>query len=69
MKCVDGWCSEDESPERVMYDFETVRNIQEYDCEFAPSVREGLRSWNTTVQYWLASNVYRHLPVNSSALK
>ena len=43
----------------VKYDFETIHNIDIYGCELAPTVRAGMKSWNMSVQYWLASNVYR----------
>lgn len=45
----------------VPYSFETVKNIYEYGSEFWPTIREGIRSWNRTVQYWLASFVYKRL--------
>ncbi len=43
------------------YDFETVHNIDEYGAEFVPTMREALKTWNMTVQYWLATIVYRHV--------
>ncbi|CAG0912539.1 unnamed protein product [Notodromas monacha] len=43
------------------YDFETVKNIDAYGSDFAPTVREGMRWWNMTVQYWLAVNIYKGL--------
>ena len=61
--------SEKQAPEGIAYNFETVHNIDEYGCEFAPTVREGMRSWNMTVQYWLASNVYKRLTVKSGPAK
>ena len=36
---------------------------------FATTVQEGMRCWNMTVQYWLARNVYKRLPLRSAPLK
>jgi lysophospholipid acyltransferase 7 len=44
------------------YDFETIHNIDIYGCELAPMTKQGLRSWNMTVQYWLAHYVHRRVP-------
>ncbi|CAL8071525.1 unnamed protein product [Calicophoron daubneyi] len=44
------------------YDFSTIQNISVWSCEFSPTVREGMRSWNKTVQYWLATNFHKRLP-------
>ncbi|VDI37226.1 Hypothetical predicted protein [Mytilus galloprovincialis] len=37
------------------YDYQTVYNLSIYGCELGRTTREGLRSWNMTVQYWLAA--------------
>ncbi|KAK3591316.1 hypothetical protein CHS0354_028424 [Potamilus streckersoni] len=58
-----------ESGDEERYDFETVYNLDIYGCELAPTTREGLRSWNMTVQYWLASCVHRRLPKSLGALR
>ncbi len=47
------------------FDFETVHNIDEYGAEFVPTMREALKTWNMTVQYWLATIVYRRFPLRS----
>lgn len=49
-------------PREIQFDFETIHNLSIYGCELAPTTRVGLRSWNMTVQYWLADNVYRRVP-------
>ena len=41
------------------FDFETVHNIDERGAEFVPTMREALKTWNMTVQYWLATTVYK----------
>lgn len=48
------------------FSFETVHNIDEYGSEFLPTIRGGIRSWNRTVQYWLAMFVYKQLPFSKS---
>ena len=44
------------------YNFECVRNVDVYATEMLPTVRDGLRSWNRGVQYWLAFLVYKNIP-------
>ena len=62
---VDGCHGDDD----VKYSFSTVHNVDLYGCELAPTVREGMRAWNMTVQYWLATYVYKRLPVKTAALR
>lgn len=45
--------------------FESIHNIDEYGADFVPTMREALRTWNMTVQYWLANIVYRRFPMKS----
>lgn len=47
---------------REEFDYETVHNVDECGCETSFTVREGIRNWNTTVQYWLAVYFYKRLP-------
>jgi len=51
------------------YNFETVHSLDIYGCELASTVREGMRAWNMTVQYWLATYVYKRLPFKSGPLR
>lgn len=51
--------------EHEQVNFEAVHNINEWGVEFAPSMREALRYWNMTVQYWLVSVVYKRFPLRS----
>ncbi|VEL24253.1 unnamed protein product, partial [Protopolystoma xenopodis] len=44
------------------YSCATIENISVWGCEFTPTVREGMKAWNMTVQYWLASHVYQRCP-------
>ncbi|CAH8594986.1 unnamed protein product [Schistosoma turkestanicum] len=50
---------EQKSKTNVMYNYNTICNLSVWGCEFAPTVRETMRSWNCSVQYWLATYVYR----------
>lgn len=34
-----------------------------WGCDLAPTVREGMRAWNMSVQYWLAANVFKRFPI------
>ncbi|KAK3871125.1 hypothetical protein Pcinc_023689 [Petrolisthes cinctipes] len=52
--------------EKTEYNFETIHNIDEYGADFTPTVRAGMRCWNMTVQFWLASNVYKRLTFSRS---
>ncbi|CAD5119004.1 DgyrCDS7659 [Dimorphilus gyrociliatus] len=45
----------------IIYDFETIRSIDFYLTELAPTVKEGMRGWNMSVQFWLASCVYKRV--------
>ncbi|KAK6468679.1 lysophospholipid acyltransferase 7, partial [Huso huso] len=48
----------------VLYDFETVRNIDCYNTDFCVKVRHGMRYWNMSVQWWLHNYIYRNaLPI------
>lgn len=47
------------------YDYETVRNIDCYRTDFCVRVREGMRYWNMTVQWWLAQYIYKSAPTSS----
>ena len=53
--------SYDQAPNMIDYDFETVHNIDEWKCESALTVKEVLRYWNMSVQYWMATCVYKRI--------
>lgn len=44
------------------HSFGTVQNIDIFDVEFSSSVRHAMKSWNKTVQWWLANYVHRQIP-------
>ncbi|ESO03284.1 hypothetical protein HELRODRAFT_112207 [Helobdella robusta] len=43
------------------FDFETTKNLDVKGCELCTTLRQGMKCWNMTVQYWLATNVYKRL--------
>lgn len=49
---------EKQSTEIEDYNFETICSVHVYHCEFSYTVREAVRHWNRSVQYWLATYVY-----------
>ena len=51
------------------YDYETIRNIDCYNTDFCVTVREGMRYWNMTVQWWLAQYIYKSAPARSYVLR
>lgn len=50
---------------REKYNFETIRSVIISKCEFEPTVRQCMKSWNMTIQYWLAAYVYKRFPIKS----
>ncbi|XP_078393530.1 membrane-bound acylglycerophosphatidylinositol O-acyltransferase mboat7 [Cetorhinus maximus] len=51
------------------YDFETIRNIDPHNTDFCTSVKDGMKYWNMTVQWWLANYIYRSAPVKTRILR
>uniref|UniRef100_A0A2K5ZHA6 Leukocyte receptor cluster member 4 n=1 Tax=Mandrillus leucophaeus TaxID=9568 RepID=A0A2K5ZHA6_MANLE len=57
------------SPEKAAsleYDYETIRNIDCYGTDFCVRVRDGMRYWNMTVQWWLCRDYKRDLLLRSA---
>ena len=52
-----------------MYGFETIRNINIGGVEFAPTMKAAMKEWNMTIQWWLATYVYKKLPIQSRQLR
>lgn len=48
--------------EAIEYDYNTVHSINSYETEFCPTLRGGMKNWNMTVQYWLATCIYKRFP-------
>ncbi|KAG7210426.1 hypothetical protein KM043_011958 [Ampulex compressa] len=44
------------------YDFDTVYNMNIWEVETCLLVRTAMKVWNTTVQYWMATCVYKRFP-------
>ncbi|KAM3822486.1 lysophospholipid acyltransferase 7-like isoform 3-T3 [Vipera latastei] len=54
--------SADGKASSVAYDYETIRNIDPYGTEFCIKVKDGIRCWNMTVQWWLYQYTYKNTP-------
>ena len=48
--------------------FETVHNIDEYNCETEVTVKRVMHYWNMTVQWWMANYVYKRIAFKSAGL-
>ncbi|XP_072350884.1 lysophospholipid acyltransferase 7-like [Scyliorhinus torazame] len=55
--------------EKQEYDFETIKNIDPRNTDFCTSVKDGMKYWNMTVQWWLANYVYRRAPMKARILR
>ncbi|GAB0202097.1 lysophospholipid acyltransferase 7 [Grus japonensis] len=53
----------------ALWDFETIRSIDVLGTETGRRFRGGLRTWNMTVQWWLAHYVHRRGPRGAPALR
>ncbi|XP_062470260.1 lysophospholipid acyltransferase 7, partial [Pezoporus occidentalis] len=49
-------------PSPQQWDFECIRTVDPWGTERCRGVREGLRRWNMTVQWWLQHYVHRRAP-------
>jgi len=45
--------------EEIDFDAETISNLDIPSVEYSDGFRSGMRAWNRSVQYWLATYVYR----------
>lgn len=61
-KCIFLSRQQSEDLAKTNYDFETVHCIDPYKSDFVPTMREAMKHWNITIQYWLASYVYKPFP-------
>ncbi|XP_061167600.1 lysophospholipid acyltransferase 7-like [Saccostrea echinata] len=57
------------SKDPIKYDYETIHNLSIYGCELGRTTKVGLRSWNMTVQYWLAAYCHRRIPNSLKAYR
>lgn len=46
----------------LKYNYETIQSINPYESDCVPTMREAMKHWNITVQYWLATYIYRNFP-------
>ncbi|KAH1180824.1 hypothetical protein KIL84_001758 [Mauremys mutica] len=51
------------------YDYETIKNIDPYGTDFCVRVRDGMRYWNMSVQWWLAQYIYKSAPFRSYVMR
>ncbi|XP_068097321.1 lysophospholipid acyltransferase 7 [Hyperolius riggenbachi] len=57
--------STDGSKVQIEYDYETIKNIDCNGADFCVTVKDGMRCWNMSVQWWLAHYIYKNSPVKS----
>lgn len=50
------------NPEKLEYDFETIKSFDPFTVETCTSFREATRHWNKCIQYWMAIYVYKQFP-------
>lgn len=48
--------------EALEYNYETTLCLDPYKTEFVPTMREAMKYWNISIQYWMASYIYRPFP-------
>ncbi|XP_015269915.1 PREDICTED: lysophospholipid acyltransferase 7 [Gekko japonicus] len=53
----------------ITYDYETIKNIDPHGTDFCVKVKDGMRYWNMTVQWWLAQYIYKSAPVRSYVMR
>ncbi|KAK9500873.1 hypothetical protein O3M35_002048 [Rhynocoris fuscipes] len=54
--------NDEEKAKNTKYSYRGIHNIEPYGAEFDYTVRQAMKSWNMTVQYWLAAYVYKRFP-------
>ncbi|XP_050295315.1 lysophospholipid acyltransferase 7 [Anthonomus grandis grandis] len=59
---LDEICKAESDLKITQYDYETVHSINFYGTELEPTLRQGMKNWNMTVQYWLATCIYKRFP-------
>ncbi|KAL1498193.1 hypothetical protein ABEB36_009030 [Hypothenemus hampei] len=55
-------CESPNDLKNIEYDYATVHSINPIATEFYPTLRDGMKNWNMTVQYWLAMCVHKRFP-------
>ena len=65
--CFNFYSNTTKSP--VEYNYETIHSLSIYGCELGRTTKEGLRSWNMTVQYWLAAYCHHRIPHSLKAYR
>ncbi|KAG5880750.1 hypothetical protein JTB14_030575 [Gonioctena quinquepunctata] len=53
---------EPEKLKNLEYDYTTIHCLNPYEADFVPTMREAMKHWNITIQYWLATYIYKRFP-------
>ncbi|XP_033105067.1 lysophospholipid acyltransferase 7-like isoform X2 [Anneissia japonica] len=67
-KCAQGPTQsvpQDSESTNYEYNFDTIRNIDGYNCDTTSTLRDAMRYWNMTVQWWLKHYIYIRCPIKS----
>lgn len=51
------------------HSFSTIHNIDIYGVEMAPTMKYAMKKWNMTVQWWMATYVYKKMPLDSPQIR
>ncbi|XP_015595369.1 lysophospholipid acyltransferase 7 isoform X2 [Cephus cinctus] len=61
-KAIESLSKDPDKAMKEALDFETVHNINFWGVESCVLVRTAMKMWNTCVQYWMATCVYKRFP-------
>ncbi|KAG8140499.1 hypothetical protein E2320_003209 [Naja naja] len=61
--------SADREASSIAYDYETIKNIDPHGTDFCVKIKDGMRYWNMTVQWWLAQYIYKSAPFHSYVMR
>ncbi|EZA61452.1 hypothetical protein DMN91_003662 [Ooceraea biroi] len=64
-KAVEKLSADHETAKKEVQDFETVHNMNVWEVETTPFVRQTMKVWNTCIQYWIAMYIYKRFPYKS----
>ncbi|XP_057310912.1 lysophospholipid acyltransferase 7-like isoform X2 [Hydractinia symbiolongicarpus] len=51
------------------HDFATTHNIEIFHCEYSGSLKSTMKIWNMTVQWWMATYIYKKLSIKSNQIR
>ncbi|EFN78811.1 lysophospholipid acyltransferase 7 [Harpegnathos saltator] len=61
-KVIEKLSMDDEKMKDTEQDFETVHNMNVWEVETSPLVKQTMKMWNTCIQYWMAICIYKRFP-------